>query len=271
MVYDTNNFQKDVMERSRQIPVLVDFWAEWCGPCKILGPVLEKLAEKYKGRWELVKLNTENYPQIATQYGIRSIPNVKLFVDGQVVNEFVGALPESAIEQWFKKALPSKYREKLNEAQQLISNGKINEARKLLEEIVASEPDNDHANALLARLLVFSNPGEAVEFAKRIEPGSAYFETAESIQTFANLFQHLNNSDNLAESISKKNYLKAIADLHEQNFEAAIQGFIEALQADRYYDDDGSRKACIAIFKFLGEDHPISKKYRPAFSSALYV
>jgi len=271
MTYDTSNFQKDVLERSREIPVLVDFWAEWCGPCKILGPVLERLAEKYKGHWELAKLNTEKYPQIAAQYGIRSIPNAKLFIDGEVVNEFVGALPEGAIEQWLKKALPSKYRGKLNEAQQLITNGKISKAQKLLEEIIAAESDNDHANALLARVLVFVNPEKANNYAGKIEPGSTYFEMAESIQTFANLFQHLNNPNNLPDSMGRKNYLKAIAELNEQNFEAAVQGFIEALQNDRYYDDDGSRKACIAIFRFLGEDHPISKKYRPVFSSALYV
>jgi putative thioredoxin len=271
MSYDTDNFQKDVLERSRQTPVLVDFWAEWCGPCKILGPVLERLAEKNNDQWKLVKLNTEQYPQIAAQYGIRSIPNVKLFVDGEVINEFVGALPEAAIEQWLKKALPSKYREKLNEVRQLLTEGRISEARKLLEAIVAAEPGNDNALALLAKVTIFNDPAAAMNYSQQIQPGSTYFEMAESIQTFAHLFQYLENPKSLADGSHKEQYLQAIRNLYEQNFESAIEGFIAVIEVERDFDADGSRKACIAIFKFLGEDHSIARKYRPVFSSALYV
>lgn len=271
MNYDTDNFQKDVIEQSHKTPVLVDFWAEWCAPCKILGPVLERLAEKYKDRWRLVKLNTERYPQIAAQYGIRSIPNVKLFVDGQVINEFVGALPEAAVEQWLKKALPSKYRERLNEAQQLLSVAKVSQAQKLLEEIIAAEPDNDKALALLAKISIFVDPAAALEYSNRIQPGSTHFELAESIQTFARLFQYPRNPEKLPVGAIREKYLQAIKDLYAQKFEAAIEGFIEIMERDRDYDNDGSRKACIAIFKFLGEENSITRKYRPAFSSALYV
>jgi putative thioredoxin len=271
MNYDTDNFQKDVIEQSDQIPVLVDFWAEWCGPCKILSPVLERLAEKYKDRWRLVKLNTEKYPQIAAQYGIRSIPNVKLFVDGRVVNEFVGALPEGAVEQWLKRALPSKYSQRLAGVEQLLSSGKVSQAQKTLQEILEAEPDNDEAMVLLAKINVFNHPGSALDYSKRIQPGSTYFELAESIQTFAHLFLYLDNPEDLPDSTNKERYLHAIKDLHGQKFEAAIRDFIDVMETERNYDDDGSRKACVAIFKFLGEEHSITKQYRPAFSSALYV
>lgn len=97
-------FKKDVIETSYQKPVLVDFWAPWCGPCHTLGPTLERLAKEARGKWRLVKINTDKHPEFARQYGVRGIPAVKLFVEGEVADEFVGALPEHAVRQWLQKA-----------------------------------------------------------------------------------------------------------------------------------------------------------------------
>jgi putative thioredoxin len=271
MKYDTDNFAVDVIEQSYSIPVLADFWAEWCGPCKILGPILEKLAQRSQGRWALVKVNTEKYPQLASRYGVRSIPNVKLFVDGKVVNEFVGALPEPMIVQWLEKALPSKYHRLLEEAQRLLAAQKASEAQKFLEKVVSAEPDNDQARVLLAQSYVYSDPKKAVALVERIEPGSEYVELAEAIKILGQLFQRLEDADALPEGQVKTLYLNAIRALHAQDFTGALNGFIEAIRKDRSFDNDASRKACIAIFKFLGEDHEITQKYRTVFSSALYA
>ena len=99
-------FESAVLQRSREIPVVVDFWAPWCGPCRILGPVIEKLAAEAGNRWELVKLNTEEQPDIAREYGVRGIPNVKMFHGGEPIAEFVGALPEDEIRRWLDAYLP---------------------------------------------------------------------------------------------------------------------------------------------------------------------
>ena len=104
---EVNNFQKDVIEKSFEKPVLVDFWAEWCAPCRMIGPVLEKLADENKEDWVLVKVDTDKNQEIAMRYGVRGIPNVKLFRNGEVINEFTGALPEPAIRDWLKKSIPS--------------------------------------------------------------------------------------------------------------------------------------------------------------------
>jgi len=271
MKYDSDNFQKDVIEKSHQIPVLVDFWAEWCGPCKALGPMLERLAEKHKDRWTLVKIDTEKYPQLAMQYDIRSIPNVKLFVNGEFVNEFAGALPEDAIERWLEKVLPGKYTEQLEQAQKLLSEGQLARAQQLLQQVLAAEPGSEPATVLLAQTLLYSDSQKAVELVSHIEEDSEYFQLVETIRAFGKMFEHLQEQNGLPDSPVREPYLEAIGNLQSGNFSAALEGFIEVLQTDRYYDDDGSRKACIAIFKYLGEDNPITRKYRAAFSSALYL
>ena len=132
MLYEVEDFTKDVIDRSRTVPVLVDFWAEWCGPCRTLGPVLERLAGKAGGRWVLAKVDTDRNQELAARYGIRGIPNVKLFVDGEVANEFTGTLPESAVAQWLERALPDPLRNEVARAEGLLQSGKVREAQTVL-------------------------------------------------------------------------------------------------------------------------------------------
>lgn len=271
MNYEMKNFNKDVIDQSYKIPVLVDFWAEWCGPCKMLSPILEKLAEQFKGQWKLVKVDTDKNPDIAQQYGIRGIPNVKLFSEGNVINEFTGALPENMVIDWLKKAIPGKSQKIIDEAAKLIEQNKTGKAKEMLERVFKSEPGNEQVKVLLAKAIFFENMERSTELLKDVDELSEYHETADSLKTFVSLFNHLNGKNSLHDSNVKDLYLKAILDVKEEKFESALEKFIEIIRTDRYYDDDGSRKACIAIFKYLGEENEITLKYRKDFGSALYV
>jgi len=269
MSYEVKDFQKDVIEKSFEKPVLVDFWAEWCGPCKMIGPVLEKLAEENKESWELVKVDTDNNQQIAMQYGIRGIPNVKLIKNGEVINEFTGALPEQAIKEWLKKSLPSKFAEQIEHAKILLSNGNVIDARIILEDVHKGDVNNSDVKVLLAKILLFENAKEAIGLVKNVDGNLTNIELGDAINTLAELMSRDENT--FPESEAKVKYSSAIQDIKKQNFDSALTNMIDIIRMDRNYDNDGARKICIAIFKFLGEDNEITLKHRRDFGSALYV
>jgi putative thioredoxin len=269
--YDTSDFSTDVLDRSRTVPVLVDFWAEWCGPCRMLGPVLEKLAAEANGRWELRKLNTEQFPDVAQRYGIRSIPAVKLFVDGRVVNEFVGALPEHQIRQWLTQSLPDPHAASIEQADALLLAGQHAPAAEVLRPVLAAAPQHERASVLMARAVLYDDPASAVTLIKMIDEASAQHLIAESIRTIAALLERARTPESFPEGSARPLYSAAVEALRARDFDAALERFIQVIREDRRYDDDGARKACIAIFKYLGEEHEITARHRRAFGSALYV
>jgi putative thioredoxin len=266
---EVKDFQKDVIEKSYDKPVLVDFWAEWCAPCRMIGPILEKLASENKDNWELIKVDTDKNQQIATSYGVRGIPNVKLFRNGEVINEFTGALPEPAIKEWLQKSIPSKFADHIEHAKVLLQNGNVSDAKIILEDIHSGDIGNSEVKVLLAKILLFENQKEALRLTQNVDGDLNNIELAEAIGTLADLFNRDSNS--FPESESKGKYASAINDLRKKDFASALTKFIETIRTDRTYDDDGARKACIAIFKYLGEEHEITIKHRRDFGSALYI
>jgi putative thioredoxin len=269
MNHEVKNFQKDVIDKSFDKPVLVDFWAEWCAPCRMIGPVLEKLAEENKESWELAKVDTDKNQEVAMKYGVRGIPNVKLFRNGEVINEFTGALPEPAIKDWLKKSIPSKFSDQIEHAKIYLKNGDVDAAKEILEDVHKGDINNSEVRVLLAKVLLFENQKEALRLTQNVDGNLDSIEIAEAISTLAALLNHDKNS--FPDSDVKGKYLSAIADFQIKNFDSALAKFIDVIRTDRNYDDDGARKACVAIFKYLGEDHEITRKHRRDFGRALYI
>ena len=271
----TLDFQKDVIEASKTTAIVVDFWAEWCGPCKMLTPVLENLAGEASGTWKLVKVNTDEYQELSAEHGISGIPAVKMFSDGKVIADFVGALPEAQVRSWLKENIPTESKNMFEEAKKVLSDGDKSKAQNLFEQVINADPNNFEARILLAGLIFEPDPERALKLVKDVPEENPLYKNAEAIQTLSRLL-------NSFESISKQaqesdaspeawgHYLKGIQALQGHDYDAALKNWIEAIAIDKTIDDDGPRKACIALFSWLGQEHELMKKYHRSFTSALF-
>lgn len=271
MAFEVDQFEKDVIEASSVQPILVDFWAPWCGPCRVLGPVLEKLASEADGQWALVKVNSDEHPDISARYGIRGIPAVKLFVDGQVVDEFTGALPEYAVRQWLEKALPSETGSLLAQAESALDEGRDGEARSLLLAVLEAEPTNAAASALLSRLVVFEDAALALTLAETAMGGEPrHVQIAESVRNLAAALAGADAKDDLPAEPGREDFQDAVEALRGGDFDSAIGSLINVLKQNRYFADDIARKTGVAVFTLLGDQHPVTRAHRRTFDMWLY-
>ena len=271
MSHDITDFEQDVIAKSRTVPVLVDFWAEWCGPCRVLGPVLERLSEEAQGRWVLAKVDTERLPDVAGRYNIMSIPNVKLFVDGEVADEFVGALPEPQVRAWLERALPSPHATTIQQAAEKIGHGAFAEGAALLRGVIEAEPANVLARVVLAEALLHVDPAAVAPMLGGIREAAEYAERASALETLARLALLPAHPDELPDAPARAGLIAAAAAVRSGDWAAALEALIASLRTDRRYADETAKEAGRAVFVLLGVGHPIAERYHRAFSSAVYV
>ena len=281
----TQSFMKDVIEESRRQPVLVDFWAPWCGPCKQLTPVLEKAVKAAKGKVKLTKMNIDEHPAIPGQMGIQSIPAVIAFVNGQPADGFMGALPESQVVQFLERLTKGKIGNEeadlLKAADAALVEGNPAAAADIYAQLLAEDSNNVHALAGLARCYVETGALEQakqtlamVPEAKRNEASVAaaraaleVAEQAQSLGPFAELEAKV-----LADPSDHQARFDLAVALNAKGERAeAANHLLEIIKRDRKWNDDGSRKQLVQFFEAWGFADPAAVEGRKRLSSILFA
>ena len=263
------NFEAEVLQASTQIPVLVDFWAPWCGPCKSLGPVLEKLEADYGGRFKLVKINSDDEQQISQAFGIRSIPTCVLIKDGKPADGFMGALPEGKVREFLDKHLPSAdeliAEEDLSEAEQLLSQGDTSSALAKLQEALAVNPANDEVRFDYVKLLIAMGELETAQAA--LAPALAQIPLQLRFDALHHWLQamvfattdergqwELAQFDALIEK-NKRDFdtrlAKARLLMAAGQWTEAMDELLEIIMRDKAWSDQAARKHFVAILELL--------------------
>ena len=273
------NFASQVIEASHQQPVLVDFWATWCGPCQSLMPILEQLAQSYQGKFLLAKVEIDSQQGLASQFGVRSVPTVKLVKDGQIVDEFTGALPEGQIRSFLDKHIAKESDQLMQQALVLYQQGDTETALAQMGQILQADPDNlnnkiIYTNILLreqhideAKKWLASLPAEAKDNpqVQAMQAQLEFIHIVENAPDMASLQQQLANEPDNTEA---RYQLSAHAILQGQ-FEIAFEQLLEVVKRDRQYQDDAGRKALLKLFDLLGDQHELVGNYRRKLAMAL--
>ncbi len=276
------NFEQLVLENSFHKPVLVDFWAEWCAPCKALMPLLAKITEEYQGELVLAKVNCDIEQEVVARFGVRSLPTVVLFKDGQPIDGFAGAQPESAIRAMLQphvQAPAAPQADLLESAQALFAEGRIGEAESLLKQLLAEDNENAAALILYARCLAERGElGEAEAVLDAVK-GDEHRQALAGARAQLTFLRQANDLPEVADLKSRlaqnpdddeAAYQLAIQLLARQQHEAALDALLKLFVRNRNYAEGLPHKTLLQVFDLLGNDHPLVTSYRRRLYQALY-
>lgn len=260
------NEETDIIQASVEVPVLVDFWAPWCGPCRFLSPVLDELAAESNDQWKLVKVNTDEQPEFMQKYRIQGIPALKLFYGGKIIGEQVGALPKHHLKQWLDELIPTPEKKAWLALQAQLQEIKEDEAVKLLRSFLNDYPNHEEARVLLLGMEVTADPARVKPVIDDWLKKYPERDDLKDLQAMADFLTGNFNATTPVDALLEN----ARQQLQQNKAEDALENLIQSIMLNKQAYDEMARKVCVALFHRWGENHPLTQKYRRRFSMALY-
>jgi putative thioredoxin len=269
-VVNESDFEYEVIAYSKQLPVIVDFWAEWCHPCKSLTPILEKFTIEGQGSFRLAKVNVDENPNLALRYSVRSIPNVKAFRDGQVVSEFLGLQPEPRIKEFIRNIAPSQIDLELEKGQSLLESMDWSKAGEAFQQFLQKSPD--HPAGLLGLIKVSLMQGKFAQARQLIGefPPSPEYARMEALKPLFTALWTASSSQTLEDDPLDAAYHNALHLILRGNLPAAMDGIIDILRQDKHYHDDEARYVLLGLFETLGDHNSLTQQYRRELAMVLF-
>jgi putative thioredoxin len=266
-----NDFEYEVLSYSQNTPVVVYFWAEWCKPCKLLGPMLEALAYEANGAFRLAKLDVDNNPNLAVQYGVRSLPTVKAFSEGEVVSEFVGAQPNQRVRDFLSRLAPPSQTSLLEEkAGGYLSLRQWAKAEAAFREVLDQNPEHPAALLGLSKALLAQGEGREALYTLKAFPASSLYASAQRLLPLAEAVTAQADETLPAENDLDAAFAGAVRLASRGSFLPAMDGLLDILRQNRHYRGDKARQLFLAILEMLDSDDSDARQYRAELASVLF-
>lgn len=266
---DNDSFETEVFQKSFDKPVLIDFYATWCGPCQMLKPILENIAQEYDV--VVAKVNIDENQRLAHDYGVEGIPDVRLMNQGEIIDRFVGVLPEPQMQEFLgKHNIKSGLEQGLKAIETEMQAGNFEACGTIMENLLQQYPDNKGLMIEGAKFYIDTEQPEKADnlLSTITESDKQLYSQAQALKQFIVLERACKIPEGNSE-LDKK-FSEAACLVVEGYYQEALEGFLEIVSEDRSYKNDGARKAVLALFELLGEDHPLTKEYRKKLMMALY-